>query len=188
MLGFVFVLRPSLRVRFPASSWVDDVVLFDECNTSVTKHRSRAWNPSIRIQRKNFRLCRTVDTDVGFLHIQLLETHVRLSKIHEIGPEVDCESSRSPTKSKSWNKSNRQRWVVFPTLQDCRQSFVWWIYEIKRAKRLSQALVHFVIARVGLYERMSSLPIRAKFEHCKTICEQTWFKFFLFELMRLETL
>ena len=38
------------------------------------------------------------------------------------------------------------------------------MHEIKRAKRLSQALVHFVTARASLFtdQRMSSLPIRAK--------------------------
>ena len=48
--------------------------------------------------------------------------------------------------------------------------------EIKRAKRLSQALVHFVTARASLLpdQRMSSLPIRAKYKHIKTICERTF--------------
>ena len=47
--------------------------------------------------------------------------------------------------------------------------------EIKRAKRLSQALVNFVTACAHLFtdNRMSSLPMRAKYRHCKTIWEQT---------------
>ena len=38
------------------------------------------------------------DTDVCFLHIQLMGTNVRLPKIHNVPPDVDFESSRSPAK------------------------------------------------------------------------------------------
>ena len=50
---------------------------------------------------------------------------------------------------------------------DCRLS--------KRAKRLSQALVHRVTARANLFtdQRMQGPPIRAKYKHSKTICEHT---------------
>ena len=48
------------------------------------------------------------DTDVCFLYIQLMVTNVRLPKIQKIPPDVDSESSKSPTKSESWNKPNRQ--------------------------------------------------------------------------------
>ena len=49
------------------------------------------------------------------------------------------------------------------------------MYEIKRAKRLSQAFVHFVTARASLFtdHKMSGLPIRARYRHLRTICEQT---------------
>ena len=49
------------------------------------------------------------------------------------------------------------------------------MYEIKRAKRLSQALVHFVIARANLItdHEITDLPIRAKYKHFGAICEQT---------------
>ena len=45
------------------------------------------------------------------------------------------------------------------------------MYEIKRAKRLSQTLVHFVTARASLFadQRISSLPLRAKYSHVMTI-------------------
>ena len=45
----------------------------------------------------------------------------------------------------------------------------------KRAKRLSQALVHLVIARASLFtdHEISGLPIRTKYGHFRTICEQT---------------
>ena len=46
---------------------------------------------------------------------------------------------------------------------------------ISRAKRLSQAFVHFVTARASLFadQKISGLPIRATSRHFRTICEQT---------------
>ena len=59
---------------------------------------------------------------------------------------------------------------AFVRWQYCLYSHVWWTYEIKRANRLSQALVHFVIDRANLFtdHRMSSLPIRVKHMHFRT--------------------
>ena len=47
--------------------------------------------------------------------------------------------------------------------------------EIKRATRLSHALVHFVMARASSFtdHKISGLPIRAKYGHFRIICEQT---------------
>ena len=49
------------------------------------------------------------------------------------------------------------------------------MYEINRFRRLSQALVHFVMDRASLFtdHRISGLPIRAMFQHFITICEHT---------------
>ena len=60
--------------------------------------------------------------------------------------------------------------------QYCRKSFVWWMYEINLANRLSQAWVHFVNALASFLtdHRMSGLPIRAKYKHIKTTCEHTF--------------
>ena len=63
--------------------------------------------------------------------------------------------------------------------------------EITRAKRLSQALVHFVTALASLFtdQRMSDLSTRAKYKHFKTICGRTFgqfsnhFQFFFLEVM-----
>ena len=41
------------------------------------------------------------ETDVCFLHIQLIGTNVLLPKMHNMPPEVEFESSRSPAKSES---------------------------------------------------------------------------------------
>ena len=41
------------------------------------------------------------ETEVCFLHIQLIGTNVWLPKMHDVPPDVDFESSRSPAKSES---------------------------------------------------------------------------------------
>ena len=49
-------------------------------------------------------------------------------------------------------------------------------YEISRFRRLPQALVHFVIDRASLFtdQRISGLPIRAKYKHFRTFWEHTY--------------
>ena len=54
--------------------------------------KSRASNPSIRSPASNEMISdsgKLWDTDVCFLHIQLLRTYVRLPEIHKIPSEVD---------------------------------------------------------------------------------------------------
>ena len=46
------------------------------------------------------------ETEVCFLHFQLIGTNVWLPKMQKIPPDVDLESSRSLAKSKSWNNPN----------------------------------------------------------------------------------
>ena len=115
------------------------------------------------------------ETDVCFLHIQLIGTNVWLPNMHKSPLEVDFESSRSPAKSESWNSPNLHCFAVFPTWQHCLYSHVWWMKDINRFKHLSQALVHFVMDRASLFtdHRISGRPIRAKYKHCRTICEHT---------------
>ena len=93
------------RRQFPAVGVVcGDLVLFDERNTSITtSHKSKAGNPSIRSPASNEIISDSLelwDTDVCFLHIQLVkDTNVRLPKVHiSIPPEVDFESSKVPSK------------------------------------------------------------------------------------------
>ena len=83
------------------------------------------------------------ETDVCFLHIQLIGTNVWLPKTHNVPPEVNFESSGSPAKSESWNSPNLHCLAVFPAWQYCLYSQVWWIYEINRFRRLSHAFGQF---------------------------------------------
>ena len=118
---FPFCLGLDLWVReqFHAASWVEDSVLFDERNTSVTtSHKSKAGSPSI-LKIISYSV-QPWDTDVCLLHIQPMGANVRLPNLHKMLPEVDFESSRSPAKSEPWKKPNRQCWAVLPTWQYCR--------------------------------------------------------------------
>ena len=88
------------------------MLFFDECNTSITtSHKSRAGIPSILNPASKEIVSDSVelwDTDVCFVHIQLMGTNVRLPKIHKIPHEIDFESSRSPAKSESGKRLSQQ--------------------------------------------------------------------------------
>ena len=79
-------------------------------------------------------------------------------------------------KVRVWNSPNLHCSAVFPTWQYCLYSHVWWKNEINRFWRLSQALVHFVMARASLFtdHKISGLPIRAKYKHFRTIGEHAF--------------
>ena len=143
---------------------------------TIRSHSSRAGNSFNLSPVSSETISNSVElweTDVCFLHIQLIGTNVWLPKMHNVPPEVDFESSRSPAKSESWNSPNLHYLAVFPTWQYCLYSLVWWIYEINRFRRLSQALVHFVMDRASLFtdHKMSGCPILARYKHLITIWE-----------------
>ena len=152
-------------------------IVFPRTET-IRSHKSRAGIPSNlnpaskEMTSDSVELC---ETAVCFLHIQLNGTNVLLQKMHNVPPEVHFESSRSPAKSESWSSPSLHCLAVLPTWQYCLYSQVRWIYEINRFRRLSQALVHFVIERASLFtdHRISGLPIRANFKHFRTIWEHT---------------
>ena len=89
---------------------------------------------------------------------------------HRILSEIELESQEFPAKSESCHKPNRQWCAVLPTWQYGLWSLAKWMWEINRAKRLSQAPFIFVTARANLYtdQRMPSLSIRATWKHFKT--------------------
>ena len=75
--------------------------------TSMTKsQKSSASKPSIRKPASNDMISDSEelwDSDVCFLHIQLIGTNVGLAQKHKTPSDVDFESSRSPASSESWN-------------------------------------------------------------------------------------
>ena len=85
--------------------------------------------------------------------------------MHNVPPEVDFEYSRSPAKIGVLKQSQP---VMFCSITHIAILFVFTcviMYDINRFRRLSQALVHFVIDRASLFtdHKISGLPIRAKF-------------------------
>ena len=133
------------------------------------------------------------ETQVCFLHIQLIGTNVWLPKMHKSPPDIDFESSKSPAKSKSWNSPNLNCCAVSPTEQYCLNSHVWWMCEIKRAKRLSHAFVHFVNARTSLFTD-HKIPVYQS-EPNTDISEHLWANsryfsnrsiFFVFQMMVIQ--
>ena len=137
-LGLMSMLK-SLSVLTVVS------VVFPETET-ITSHKSRSRCPSNLYPASKEMISNSVElweTRVCFLHIQLVGTNVWLPNMHNVLPEVDFESSRSPAKSESRNSPSLHCLAIFPTWQYCLYSLVWWIYEISQFRRLSQALVHF---------------------------------------------
>ena len=135
MVGICFrILGCVFTHKFPRDSLSSLVLLVwfaEEWNTSITtSQRSRAGIPSMRepssreIISDSVELC---ETEVCFLHIELIGTNVWHPNVHKIHPEVDFESSRSPAKSESWNSPSLHCLAVFPTWQHCLYSQVWWM-------------------------------------------------------------
>ena len=74
-----------------------------ECNNSVTRSE-RAGIPSMRNPASNDITSASdvpCETDVCFLHIQLIGTNSQLPNMHSLPSEADVESSRSPAKAVS---------------------------------------------------------------------------------------
>ena len=169
----------TARNGFLWSSSLGCSILFGtEWNILITKsQRVRAEIPTMRKPASREMISASVElceTEVCFLHIQLIGTNVWFPKIHKTPSDVLSLRDLLP-KPVSWNNPSLRCCAVFPTEQNCRYSLAWWMCEIKRAKRLSQAFVRLVIDRASLFtdHRISSLPIRAKHRQFRTICEQT---------------
>ena len=90
---------------------------FRFCAT-IRSRKSRAGipsnlNPASKEMMSNSAELR--ETEVCFLHIQLIGTNGWPPKTHNVPPEVDFESSRSPAKWESWNSHSLHCLAVLPT-------------------------------------------------------------------------
>ena len=141
---------------------------------------------SVQCPERWFRFCWTVRNSSLFLAHPSYWNKSMTSQMHNVPPEVDFESSRSPAKSESWNSPSLHCLAVLPTLQYCLDSH--WF------RRLSKALVNFVMDRASLFtdHRMSALPIRAKLKKiCNNLRACIWqfsnrFHFFFFEVVIID--
>ena len=109
----------------PVLSWFWVVLPRTE---TIRSHRSRTGTPSNPNPASNEMISDSVElweTAVCFLHIQLIGTNVWLPKTHNVPPEVDFESSRSP--AESWKSPSLHCLAVLHTWQYCLYSHVWGI-------------------------------------------------------------
>ena len=120
--------------------------------------------------RNNFRFRWTVLNRSLFLAHPTYGNKRVISEYTPHSFEVDFESSRFPGKN---CETSPTCIVVLCVPHDIIAWNVWWMKEIKRAKRLSQPLVHVVTARANLItdHGISGPPMRAKYKHVRTICE-----------------
>ena len=120
MCNIVFIVRFFFPLTgCPVRSETREI--FPKTET-IRSHSSRAGKPSKLSPVSREMVSDYVElweTAVCFLHIQLIGTNVWLPKMHNVPPEVDFESSRSPAKSESWNSPNLHSLAVFPTWQYC---------------------------------------------------------------------
>ena len=117
-----------LRNCRQVSLWLSYIFGF-VCFVLTKSKRSSAGIPSMRKPASREITSASVEpceSEVCFLHIQLIGTNVWLPKMHNVPPDVDFEASRSPAKSESWNSPSLHCLAVFPTWQYCLYSLVWW--------------------------------------------------------------
>ena len=115
------------RASFPGAIWTVSLV---ERRTSIAmSQRSRASNPPIRSRASRDMISDSVElceTELCFLHIQLVGTNVLLPKIHKTPPEVDLESSKVPQSLSLGMNPIYSAVPCFPH-DNSRKSFVWWM-------------------------------------------------------------
>ena len=105
----IVALSSCLPIPFNAFSSMSFHVVWNEILQSLNpKDREQEFHPEMISD--SVELC---ETEVCFLHIQLIGTNVWLPKMHNVPPDVDFESSRSPAKSKYWNHPTLQCCAVF---------------------------------------------------------------------------
>ena len=132
---FFRVLVMTRCHQFPCMDpWFLSGGFWSQWNTCVPKfQRSKAGIPSIRRIAAREIISASVElreTEVCFLHIQLIGTNVWLPKMHKTPPDVDFESSKSPAKSESSNNPNRHCCAVcFP------QGNIVWIHLCDESKK-----------------------------------------------------
>ena len=147
--------------------------MFHQTET-MKSHKSRAGIPSNLNPASKEMISDSVElgeTEVCFLHIQLIGTNVWLPKTHNVPPEVDFESS-SILQIRSLETVSA---CIVCRFLHITMFLLTCVMDVRRFSRLLHALVHFVIDRARLFtdHRISGRPIRAKKKHVRTIWEHT---------------
>ena len=146
------------------------------CNGTLPEPNSKdtelGYLPSVNLHEEKLfqHLYKLSETEVCFLHIQLVGTKHVTSEMHKISPDVAFEPSKPPAKSESWNNPNLHCCAVFPHDNVVLKSLV---CECKKSNVLNACRTlsfHFVMERTSLLtdHKISSLPIRTKYKHFRT--------------------
>ena len=123
--------EPHVRSYTGLSVLDNSDTCFREQTATIRSHKSSADFPSNlnpaskKMISDSVELC---DTEVCFLHIQLVGTNVWFAKMHKSPPDVYSESSRSPAKSESGDNPNLHCCDAFPAWQHYLHFHVWWMY------------------------------------------------------------
>ena len=162
LLNFAKLKLVSYTSNFP-----EQMYHYQECTVSLQK-----WilNPQHLVQNQNLE---NWETAVCFLNIQLIRTNVWLPKCIMFLQKSILNLQDPPAKSESWNSPSLHCLAVLPTWQYCLYSQGWWIYEINRFRRLSQALVHCNRSCKLIHWPLRKRLIRAYYKLFKSIWEQT---------------
>ena len=176
MFGWVFA------DRFLRSSLTYLVLLFwfgEEWNTSITKwQRSRAGIPSMREPASREMISASVEkceTEVCFLNIQLVGANVWLPKMHKSRLMLILSHQ-------SLLQNQNLEIILFCTVVLCfPHSNIAGTHLCDECTRSNASSVCHKLSSIWLEHeqicskttKISGLPIRAKYKHFRTICEQT---------------
>ena len=162
------------RDRFPCDSWPLDLLIWfgGEWNTPITK--SQRWSAGIPSMRKpasreiSSASVKLYEIDVCFLHIQLVGTNVWLPKMHKSPTDVDFWVFRVSCEIRVLKQSwSALLCCISHMCDECQRSKALNVYH-------KLYLVRFITARASFFtdHQISGLPIRAKYRHFRTTCEQ----------------
>ena len=160
---------------------------------TIKSHNSREQkpsnlNPTCKEMISDFaELC---ETAVCFFTYQTFWNKCRTSKKAQRSSKSGFRIFKISREVRVLKQSNLHCLAIVPTWQYCLYSHVWWIYDINRFRRLSQALVHFVIDRANLFtdHRTSIFQFMSNVNISENLKVYLWqfsnrFHFFFFEVM-----
>ena len=184
LVRFVFTIHRFLRSIWNTRNISKEQKQFDTIIPEQTNHPISVLCPERWFQI----LFELWETDVCFLHIQLMGTYVWLPKKHSVHTEVDFESSRSPEKTESWNSPNLHCIAVFPTWQYWLYSHVWWIFKNQSTQAFVTSFDHLwwivraylLTIKYQVVQFLQSISISEQFENILVkIIQQILFLFLL---------
>ena len=154
------------------------LLLVERCTSITTSQRSKASNPSMRYPASREMISDSVElseTAVCFLHIQLTGTNVLLPKYTRHLPMlISSPQSRQQSLSLETNPVNNAV-ACFPhdNIVGNRLCDEYKKSALPIVCHMPESILLTDLASLLTDHRMSSRPMRAKYMHFMTMCEQT---------------